>query len=209
MGKRQDEALKTRQKLIEAVNALVEEKGYNEIRIEEITEKAEVAKGTFYVYFKRKEDLIAAATFEKFDIFKRESLEVSGGIEVQIAYFLKRSTELIEEGSLARAQQWLRSGVAPLEEDSIVAAKLKYDREFIEECICRAVEMSKLRKSTPVEKLAVQIVSQYYGSLCLWCISNGKISMQRLIDDFCSMHLPKFFEKYKSHKSQKNKEKTG
>lgn len=203
MGKRQDEALKTRRKLIEAVNALVEEKGYNEIRIEEITEKAQVAKGTFYVYFKRKEDLIAAATFEKFDIFKRESLEVSGGIEVQITYFLKRSTELIEEGSLARAQQWLRSGVAPLEEDSIVAAKLKYDREFIEECIRRAVEMSKLRKSTPVEKLAVQIVSQYYGSLCLWCISNGKISMKQLIDDFCFMHLPKFFEEYRIRNPRK------
>ncbi|MDO4587856.1 MAG: TetR/AcrR family transcriptional regulator [Planctomycetia bacterium] len=204
MGKRQEESLRTRQKLIDAIKALKKEKEYRDIRIEEITEKAEVAKGTFYVYFKRKEDLIAAAAYDRFDIFKQESLEEAGGIEAQIGSFLQKSTDLIEKESLEMAQQWLRSGVAPLEKDSLVSEKLRYDRGVIEEYIRYAIDASVLCKSTPIEKLSLQIVSQYYGTLCLWCISDGKISMKQLIDEFCSGHLAKFFEEYKQTNDKKD-----
>lgn len=202
MGKRHDESRRTRQKLIDAIRALGQEKEYHDIRIEEITKKAGVAKGTFYVHFRRKEDLAAAAAYERFEIIRQESSEETGGIEAQTGRFLNRSTELIEEGSLEMAQQWLRSGVAPLEKNSLVSVKLQYDLEVIGEYIRRASDASVLHGSTPVEKLAVQIVSLYYGALCLWCISDGKISMKQIIDEFCSMHLPEIFKKYTIEKKQ-------
>ncbi|MDO4549776.1 MAG: TetR/AcrR family transcriptional regulator [Planctomycetia bacterium] len=204
MGKRHDEAQRTRQKLIDAIKALKKEKEYRDIRIEEITEKAAVAKGTFYVYFKRKEDLIAAAAYDRFDVFKQESLEERGGIETRIGSFLQKSAEFIEDDSLDMAQQWLRSGVAPLEEDSLVSEKLQYDLGVIEEYIRHAIAASVLCKSTPIEELALQIVSQYYGTLCLWCVSCGKISMKQLIGTFCSQHLAKLFEEYRQTNDKKD-----
>ena len=49
----------TRQRLLEAARAVFAEKGLDLARIDEITERADVGKGTFYHYFSGKEDLVA------------------------------------------------------------------------------------------------------------------------------------------------------
>ena len=60
MGSRQEAALQTRKKLTEAGKKIICEKGLTNTSIEEITEAAGVSKGTFYTYFKRKEDIVFA-----------------------------------------------------------------------------------------------------------------------------------------------------
>ena len=196
MGKRQDEARKTRQKLIDAINVLAKEKEYNDIRIEEITEKAGVAKGTFYVYFKRKEDLISAASYGGFESIKEEALEEADVI-AQIHHYLQASTALIVAEPLETAQQWLRSAVSPLEGASSGADKLCYDTKFIEECLRSGMESKQLKKDLPVSALALRLIAQYYGTLTVWCISGGELSMQALMDDFCNSTLTKCIEDYK------------
>jgi len=56
-NKRWQSAQNTR-KLIKDALKLLKEKGFNAINVEEITKTAEVAKGTFYICFKKKEDII-------------------------------------------------------------------------------------------------------------------------------------------------------
>ena len=58
MNKRQLSARATRRKLITAGLELIKEKGFDAINVEDITRKAGVAKGSFYTYFKRKEDIV-------------------------------------------------------------------------------------------------------------------------------------------------------
>ena len=58
MTKRQKNALETRQKIYETACSLIEEKGFANVSVEDITDACGVAKGTFYVYFKRKEDIV-------------------------------------------------------------------------------------------------------------------------------------------------------
>ena len=59
MTKRQENALKTRQKLIDTAEDLLKANGFNALCVEDITKAAGVAKGTFYVYFKHKEDIVS------------------------------------------------------------------------------------------------------------------------------------------------------
>jgi AcrR family transcriptional regulator len=49
---------RTRQKLVEAASSLFAEKGLDLTTIDDITERADVGKGTFYYHFKNKEGLI-------------------------------------------------------------------------------------------------------------------------------------------------------
>ncbi|MEJ5172210.1 MAG: TetR/AcrR family transcriptional regulator [Hydrogenothermaceae bacterium] len=49
--------LSTKEKLLEAAKQLFSEKGYHETKISDIVSKAQVAQGTFYIYFKSKEDI--------------------------------------------------------------------------------------------------------------------------------------------------------
>ncbi len=58
MTKRQENALKTRQKILDAAFELLNKSEFNELSIDDITNHCNVAKGTFYTYFKHKEDVV-------------------------------------------------------------------------------------------------------------------------------------------------------
>lgn len=57
----------TRSQLMHAARALVIEKGVPALRIGEITERADVGRGSFYNYFETKEDLVAAMVRESIE----------------------------------------------------------------------------------------------------------------------------------------------
>jgi len=56
--RQQQRVSRTRQKLLEAASSLFAEKGLDLTTIDDITERADVGKGTFYYHFKNKEGLI-------------------------------------------------------------------------------------------------------------------------------------------------------
>lgn len=58
MTNRQLSAQETKRKLFKTAITLLQKKGCYEINVEEITGMAGVSKGTFYTYFKRKEDIV-------------------------------------------------------------------------------------------------------------------------------------------------------
>jgi AcrR family transcriptional regulator len=58
LSRRERKKLETRQALLEAALGLFREKGYDETTVEEITQRADVAKGTFFNYFSSKEALL-------------------------------------------------------------------------------------------------------------------------------------------------------
>jgi AcrR family transcriptional regulator len=59
---------RTRQKLTDAAAVLIAEKGVAGLRIQEITERADVALGSFYNHFESKEDLVEAVVADTIDV---------------------------------------------------------------------------------------------------------------------------------------------
>ena len=55
-----DQKDETRQKLIEAAKSELGERGFTRTKVADITSRAGFAKGTFYLYFKKKEDVLTA-----------------------------------------------------------------------------------------------------------------------------------------------------
>ena len=58
MGRREDKRELTRQQMLDAARVLFIERGYENTSLEDISEKANVSKGTFYYHFESKEDLV-------------------------------------------------------------------------------------------------------------------------------------------------------
>ena len=56
--KRQLQALKTKDRLFVAAVKMINEKGYENVSVEDITSAANVAKGTFYTHFESKEAVV-------------------------------------------------------------------------------------------------------------------------------------------------------
>ena len=51
----------TRKALMQAAVELVIEKGYEAVTAKDVTDRADLGRGTFYVHFKEKEDVVWAA----------------------------------------------------------------------------------------------------------------------------------------------------
>ncbi len=65
---------KTREKLVSAAMELFARNGFDKTTVDEIVAKAGVAKGTFYLYFRSKDDLIKEIAFEVMPIMAMPSL---------------------------------------------------------------------------------------------------------------------------------------
>ena len=55
---RKEQAILTKKKLFKTAVKLIKEKGFDNISVSDICKEAQVAKGTFYVHYKAKEDII-------------------------------------------------------------------------------------------------------------------------------------------------------
>jgi AcrR family transcriptional regulator len=80
---RQEKALITKENIYTQTLHLINEKGYDNVLIEDITQTAGIAKGTFYYYFKSKEQLLYF-TFKQTDKYYLEALEIA---KKQVDYF--------------------------------------------------------------------------------------------------------------------------
>lgn len=67
--RREREKERQRREMLETALRLFSEKGYHNVTMHEIAEKAEFAIGTVYKYFKNKEDLYRALLLENADEF--------------------------------------------------------------------------------------------------------------------------------------------
>lgn len=50
----------TRHRLMQAASELLVEKGFDQITVQEITDQADVGRGTFYIHFKDKDEIVTA-----------------------------------------------------------------------------------------------------------------------------------------------------
>ncbi len=82
LPRREREKIRQRQDMLAAALALFSEKGYHNVSMQEIAEKAEFAVGTLYKFFKSKEELYKALISEQADRFHAaltEALTAAGG----------------------------------------------------------------------------------------------------------------------------------
>ena len=71
MTRKEREFLRHRQEILEAALELFSEKGFHNVSMNEIAQRAEFAVGTMYKFFENKEDLYKALVMEQADRFHR------------------------------------------------------------------------------------------------------------------------------------------
>lgn len=198
MNKRQQSALNTRKKLIKAALNIAREKGFDVINVEDITQKACVAKGTFYTYFKRKEDIlieICRAPFEEI----ADELELSKGKNItdKLSLYFHRFMECVEYYGIHICRGWIRDVIdpnaAPEERDN---QKWNYDVEMLSGILQKAIENKELKENTPVELLVHIIISELYGMMTCWCMSDGKFEPLDWTKEFCKIQIKSILKPY-------------
>ena len=81
LSRRERERLRQRRDMLDAALDLFTLKGYHNVTMHEIAEKAEFAVGTLYKFFKNKEDLYKALILERLEEFHQSIVAALEGQE--------------------------------------------------------------------------------------------------------------------------------
>lgn len=187
MKKRQIAAMKTRLNVIKAAEKLIAEKGFENVTIDDIAKEAGVAKGTFYTYFKRKEDVVIEIAKTNYREIEEKTNAIDGDVVDRIASFLTGSMKYIVESGLKICQQWIKTVVDSQDEDG--KKKLIYDQSVIKDLLSQAIKNNELIDEIPIDSFVQWIVSEYYGIVFTWGILNGTSDPVKILEGYCQGQL--------------------
>ncbi|HYE83549.1 MAG TPA: TetR/AcrR family transcriptional regulator [Clostridia bacterium] len=88
-------SVRTKKMIRNALSALIEEKGYNNISITDITEKADINRGTFYLHYTDKYDLLEKVENEVIQEL-RDSIEAANNIAAVSMDFINNKDSVDE-----------------------------------------------------------------------------------------------------------------
>ena len=204
MGKKRIAAERTRRKIMEASEKLIAARGFDNVTVDEITAEAGVSKGSFYTYFKRKEDVVGEIAHEHFETVRARSDELESGVCDKIAAFLTESMKYIVKSGVKLAQQWLKCGMEP-ELTTDVSNKFAYDMRVVREILDAAVKSGELASETPVKAIARLVTVEYYGAVACWGLTDGALDPVELLENYCAVQLRPSLREYATGESRANR----
>ena len=167
MNKRDERALKTKEKIINAAKELIKENGIDNVSVDDITKKAGVAKGSYYVYFSKKEDIISEIGCLEFRYINEEINEMNeDNILKKLQYYFKRYKDGLMELGVEISKCWLQNNLN-------CRCKLEYDFNAIN----KLLEESKneFKEDANLNDLTYKIIAILYGISLIWIMSDGRI----------------------------------
>ena len=202
MTNRQLAAMETRKKLLEAAKTIISEKGLVNTSVGEITQACGVANGTFYTYFKRKEDVVFALSREMFQEIFEKAQAYNGSFVERLRFFMLNFSGYIEKSSLKLCQEWVRNTVDPdLVENPIDKNKLPTDIASVKGLLESGIARNELKADTPVDSLAHTLIDILYGQMLCWDMSGGAYSFEARTKEFCDTFLSALIAPYLMEKA--------
>lgn len=182
--KREEKKQATRQKLLDKAQELLLEKGYTGLSVEDITRESGIAKGTFYNYFARKEDLLAELIRIQFRPLNDQIVEISEQEDVQsaLAPYLLHYASIVEQMGREQWQSWIQFQLAKSGGES----KWQLDVAVLADALDQSRFQHPLWSNL---LLSEQIMTSIYGYLLLWAM--GEIpSLHQSVKDYTKTQLP-------------------
>lgn len=178
---RKQQAEETRRKLAETALRLYASKGYDRVAVDDICRQAGVSKGTFYVHFKSK-DQVLVEEFLELDRFYLDSLaEIAGlGTGVERLLALGR-TSLRHLSGLGKdyLKAALSSQIAPSRGPSPLASKARASYKVALRLVREAQKEGELRGDLSSEEITLALVRAVRGIVFEWCLLDGRFDLER------------------------------
>ena len=183
VGRRERRAAETRLRLFRCAVQLFSERGFTNVTVEDITEAADVGKGTFFNYFESKDHVLGVLAEIQLGKVREAVEEAEAGkrpIEsVLHELFVGLAEEPGRSPELARA---LVSGfVSSKRSTEIMALNMAKGRETI----ARAIEIGQKRKEIDPrlkkDRVALQAQQTFLGALLIWSLT-GEQKLQTIVE---------------------------
>lgn len=180
--RRQLQAMETKNKIYNAAVKKINELGFSNVSIEDITTEANVSKGSFYTYFESKRALVFY-TFTQSDEIYKQAYEKVKGLDFlsMITRFMRISYTEYEK----RGRGIIKAMIAnyfTLEGYNFYGK----DRPLLK-CLEKIVESGKkeqvLDMRTETDKYVNILLSTMVGVEVMWCFESQDFSLADMIED--------------------------
>jgi len=171
-GRRQRRAAETRVRLFRCALELIAERGLANVTVEDITEAADVGKGTFFNYFPSKDHVLGVMA--EIQVGKvREALAQAAHTKRPIHAVLHRLVRRLAEEP-GRSPRLARALIASfLASDSvrkILKRNMQVGRKTIEEVVAAGQKRGEIDPRLRKEKVALQLLQAVIGTVLLWSL---------------------------------------
>lgn len=194
MATRKEKAVQTRAKIVAAAVKLVKEKGYDQTSVNDIVKEAGVAKGSFYVYFKNKEEIVGEISLGNFTRITLDPIFEDKPIFERLTGVLTSYICFIVESGLQNCQKWTRDVASVFRADG--EKLLNFHENNILSILQDAVKKQELQADAPIFDIAKCITAQFYGITFCWAITDGKCDPIKMMQTYCEMQLKKTIKQF-------------
>jgi AcrR family transcriptional regulator len=184
MGRRERRAAETRLRLFRCALKLFAERGLPNVTVEDITEAADVGKGTFFNYFATKEHVLGVMA--EIQLRKvRETAALGGRGTDSIHSVLHRLAQRLEEEpgrspKLARAL--ISSFLASESVRDLLKRHMLMGRKAIEGLVAEGQRRGEINPRVKKDKAAMQFLQCVIGTVLLWSL-HEKPALEVWIED--------------------------
>ena len=197
MATRQEKAKETKKRISKVALELFNEKGFTNVTVDEIIEKAVSSKGAFYNHFKSKHDIFAEK-FKEIDDFYVEELFPKLKKETVVVKKLKRFL-FMQMAYIENDLGW--DVVRTIYEQELNPERESYFRNperplyhFLVELIDEGVQLGELRDDVTTREMVIVLIRAMRGILYDWGMQKGEFGLakeQKLLFDVVIRGLEK------------------
>ena len=187
-NKRQLQREGTLARIDHTVNQLVVEKGFEEMRIQDICERAGISTGAFYHHFSSKQDILFErylATVQLMDALSEEAERMEPVEAAQ--YLVREATEYTRSRVPQVLESYLKAHLQRKEEWSARCPEIPLWQR-VRKCLERAKQTGAIAPETDLESICRLIETYYPGVTLEQCFSQGRfLAENRPEEDICRL----------------------
>lgn len=189
----------TKGRIIAAAWKLFYEQGYEETTVEDIVFESETSKGSFYHYFKGKDELmgtLANVFDEKYEELM-ETMDPALGAVEKLIYLNHELFAMIDGGvSIDLLSRLLSTQLLARGEKHLLDRNRTYFR-LLRQIIAAGQQAGELRTDRTVNDIVKAYALWERALLYDWCLCGGEYSLVSYTDSV----TPMFLESYRAHES--------
>lgn len=181
MTKRQKQAQQTKAAIMDSALELFHEHGFDAVTVEDITQKAGVAKGSFYTYFTTKSDIIVDE-FWKIDAYYKkystQNLRRYDTAREKLLAFTRAQMRYVRDvvGNANLKILYANQTIQPGSEKVIINPERHWNK-VVRDTIRLGQESGEFRRDLNAERMAVLFNRSVRGFFLDWCISDGAFDL--------------------------------
>jgi AcrR family transcriptional regulator len=184
LGRRQRRAAETRVRLFRCALQLFAERGFPNVTVEDITEAADVGKGTFFNYFESKEHVLGVmAEIQLGKVREAATLAEAGKQTIYSVLhhlFLRVAEEPGRSPDLARAL--ISSFLASERVRQLIDRHMSEGRKMVAQVVAAGQKRGEIDPRLKKERVATQLQQAFMGTLLLWSL-HGKPALETWIEE--------------------------